>query len=170
MHRTLAVALALAALPCAVGAPADKPAEGPRVTRAAFDKIRWQMPSKDIARILGKGAPVDNGLVLQAMGSQLGDRREPYKRVEQGLWMKWKGKDHTIFVQFGGPKVVKNPDGSYSVGPNTECSLLLFITEKPPRRMRIGQRNVEIRDIQIYWRLGPRHGEIHHVGQSKRTS
>src|SRR5262249_33050885 len=164
MPPTIAVALGPAALPCAVGGPADKPADNPRVTRAAFDKIQWQMPSKDIESILGKGESVEDSLVLHAMGSQLGDKREPYRRVEQGLWMKWKGKGHTIFVQFGGPKVVKNPDGSYSVGPNTECSLVLFITEKPPKMRRIGKMNVEIRDIQIYWRLGPRHGEIHHLG------
>jgi hypothetical protein len=168
MHSTIAVALALAAFPCAAGGPADKPADNPRVTRAAFDKIQWQMPSKAIERILGKGESVADSLVLHAMGSELGDKREPYKRVEQGLWMKWKGKEHTIFVQFGGPKVVQNPDGSYSVGPNTECSLVLFITEKPPRIMRTGQRNVEVRDLQIYWRLGPRHGEIHHLGRVQK--
>jgi hypothetical protein len=164
MHRTIAVALVLAALPCAVAGQANKPADNPRVTRAAFDSIQWQMPSNEIERILGKGAPVDNSVVLHAMGSAPGDRREPYKRVEQGLWMKWKSKDHTIFVQFGGPNVVRNSDGSYSVGPNTECALVLFITEQPPRRMRIGEKNVEIRDIQISWRLGPRNGEIHYSG------
>jgi hypothetical protein len=147
------------------GVDPAKPAGNPRVTRAAFDKIQWQMPSNAIERILGKGESVDNCLVLDAMGSQPDDRREPYKRVELGLWMKWKGKDHTIYVQFGGPNVVKNPDGSYSVGPNTECSLVLFITERSPRLMRVGQRIVEVRDIQIFWRLGPRHGEIHHLGK-----
>jgi hypothetical protein len=147
----------------AAGQPPN-PADNPHVTRAAFDQIRWQMPSKDIESILGKGESVDYGLVLRAMGSQPCDPREPYKRVEQGLWMRWKGKDHTIFVQFGGPKVVQKPDGSYAVGPNTESALVLFITEKPPQM--IGQRNVEVRDIQIYWRLGPRNGEIRHHGET----
>jgi hypothetical protein len=160
MHRTIALALSLAALHYAVPARADNPADNPRVTRAAFDKIQWGMPGRAIESILGKGASVDYSLVLHAMGAQTGDKREPFRSAEQGLWMMWKGKDSSILVQFGGPTVVKNPDGSYSVGPNTECALVLFIMEKPPRIMRIGQQNVEIRNIQIYWRLGPRLGEI----------
>jgi len=169
MHRTIALAFALAALPCAVGGPADNPADNPRVTRAAFDKIQWRMASKEIESILGKGEAVDSSLVLHAMGAQMDDRREPFQRVEQGLWMRWTGKDSSIFVQFGDPTAVKNPDGSYSVGPKTECALVLFITEKPPKIMRIGQTIIEIRDIQIYWRLGPRHGEIHQEIRHSRS-
>jgi hypothetical protein len=160
MHRTIAVALALAALPCAVGGPTDVPADNPRVTPAAFDKIKWQMPSKDVECILGKGQPVEDRVVLQALGSQPGAKGAPYEWVEGGLWMKWKGKDQTIYVQYGGPTVVRNKNGSYSVGPNTRCGLILFITEKPSRTMRIGQQKVEIRNLLVSWRRGPRVGQM----------
>jgi hypothetical protein len=135
------------------GAVPPKAADNPRVTRAAFDAIQWQMPSQAIERILGKGEPVASSVVLHAMGSQPGDTREPFDRVEQGLWLVWQGKDQTIFVQFGGPTVVQNPDGSYSVGPNTESALVLFVTENSSTIMRM-------RDIRISYKLGPRHGEI----------
>jgi hypothetical protein len=161
MHRTIAVALALAAHPCAVAGPAGKPADNPRVTCAAFDKIRWLMPSKEIENILGKGESVgDYSVVLHAMGSQPGAKGAPYQWVEGGLWVKWRGKDQTIYVQFGGPSVVRNKDGSYSVGPDTQCSLILLITEKSSKTMRRGQMKVEIRDILVSWRRGPRVGQM----------
>src|SRR5262249_20990567 len=103
---------AAAAPPQGAERPRPKLGGNPRVTLAAFDTIQWQMRSEDIERILGTGEPVDNSLVLHAMGSRPDDKREPYRRVEFGLWMEWQGKDHTIFVQFGGPNVVRHPDGS----------------------------------------------------------
>jgi hypothetical protein len=123
------------------------------------------MSREDIERVLGQeGEPVDNKLVIRAMGSELGDKREPYKRVDQGLWLKWKGDDqNAIFVQFGGSDLVRNPDGSYSVGPSAGCSLVLFITDKPAN-----QTNVDSRDIHIYWRLGTGSGEIHDSALARR--
>lgn len=153
MHRTIAIALALTLLPCAVASAADNPS----VTRSAFDAIRWQMTRQDIETNLGKGEAVDDyNLVLHALGTRTGDKRIPYRWVEQGLWLKWQGKDQTIWVQFGGPTVVHNTNGSYSVGPNTECALVLFITEIPPKPMPMGQ----IRNMQISWKSGLRRGDI----------
>jgi hypothetical protein len=138
------------------GAKPPKPVDNLRVTREAFDKIEWQMSRQDIESILAsEGEKVDNSLIIRAMGAEPGDKREPYKRVEQGLWLKWQGDDQTtLFVQFGGPNLVQKLDGSFSVGPNTECSMILFMTEKPR------PTNAEIRDIHIYWRLGTSSGEI----------
>jgi hypothetical protein len=44
----------------------------------------------------------------------------------------WKGKDHTIYVPFGGPSLVQDWDGSYSVGPNTRCGMVLLEAIKQP--------------------------------------
>jgi hypothetical protein len=129
------------------------------------------MSSNHIEGILGKGESVDACLVLRAMGAQLGTKGEPYESAEGGLWVRWKGKDHhTIYVQYGGPEVVKKVDGSYAVGPNTRCCLVLFITEQQPRTMRFGQTTRVYRDIEIYFRLAPRHGYIHTTVQSDTSS
>jgi hypothetical protein len=133
---------------------ADPPVDNARVTRAAFDRIQWLMPRKDIESMLGQGELVDNDVVLCALGPKPPTGAHLHERAEFGLWMRWKGKNHTIFVQFGGPTLVKNPDGSYSIGPNTQSGLVLFITENPA----VGKR-----DVDIDWKLGPREGHIHQV-------
>ena len=157
MRRSIAIAVALAVLPCASGQQADNAAGNPRVTRAAFDQIKWLMPTKEIESILGKGESVEDSVVLHAMGSQPGATGEPYDSVEGGLWMKWKGKETTIYIQFAGPNVVRNPDGTYSIGPDTQACMILFITEKSTRMPPI-----EIRDIHILYKLGLALGEIRH--------
>jgi hypothetical protein len=146
--------LATAKAPADPPRPAEPPAENPRVTHAAFDRIQWLMPSKEIEGILGPGERVDNSVVCRALGPKPPTRAELHERAELGLWMQWKGKNHTIFVQFGGPTLMQNQDGSYSIGPNTQCGLVLFVADNP---------TVARRDADIDWKLGPRAGHIHLV-------
>lgn len=155
MYCAVAFALALASV--------AQPAGNPRATRAAFDRIQCKMPSKDIDAILGKGTLVEDADVLHAMGSQPGATGDPYESVEGGLWLKWKGKESTIYIQFAGPTVVQNRDGTYAIGPNTEASMILFITEKQSI-----QRDVVTRDIHIVYQWRTARGEIRRQSKSRQ--
>src|SRR5262249_17486192 len=99
----------------------EAPADNPRVTLAAFDKIKFLMPMKDIETIVGKGDRVDWDEVFDAVCATPDTEGKPYKNINGGLWVKWKGKDHTLFIQFPGDM---NPDGTYSLGPKSQGCLM----------------------------------------------
>jgi hypothetical protein len=122
------------------------------------------MPSKDIESILGKGELVDNSVVVRALGSPPATYAWLCEEGERGLWVQWKYQNRTMFVQFGGPTVVQNKDGLYSIGPNTQCGLVLFMTENPSGGSMTENPSGGMREeVDIDYKLGPRRGHLHRV-------
>jgi hypothetical protein len=125
------------------------PADNPRITLANYDRIKFLMPMKDIEKIVGKGERVHWDKVFDAVGATPDSTDAPYKYINGGLWVKWKGKSHALFIQFAGDFLVQNKDDTYSVGPKSQGCLVLFVTEKD--RRADSKKN---RSMVIDWKYG----------------
>src|SRR5262249_24835980 len=95
---------------------------------AAFDKIKFLMPIKDIETFLGKGTPVEASEVFDAVGSTPDTTGQPDEYISRGLWVRWKGRDRNIFVQFA---------------EESQACLALCVTEKD-WKVQAGARTIEI--------------------------
>jgi hypothetical protein len=107
---------------------------------------------KEIETIVGKGERVDWSDVFDAVAATPDTAGEPYKDINGGLWVKWKGKSHTLFIQFPG---IMNADDTWSLAPTSEGCLTLFVTEK--NRPAKGGKD---RSLVLDWKWGAYGGTV----------